>query len=152
MYTTLFTTGVASIPYSISPLETKPCSHVLHGSPPPVLAQFTPLCRSILLFLHGRRPLSNNYHRAKKTGRLRYYSTFTLVGQLRIHDDRVEGWDNLLFVYGSVMRRKRQLRPLSHRPLYKTKELTEYCTSKLLEITGKFYRDSTCSLHICSLL
>ena len=53
VYTTLFTTGVASIPYSISPLETKPCSHVLHGSPPPVLAQFTPLCRSILLFLHA---------------------------------------------------------------------------------------------------
>ena len=35
---------------SISPLETKPCSHVLHDSPPP--AQFSPLCRSILLFLH----------------------------------------------------------------------------------------------------
>ena len=47
VYTTLFTTNVASIPYCISPLETKPCSHVLHDSPPPVLAQFTPLFRSI---------------------------------------------------------------------------------------------------------
>ena len=28
---------------------------------------------------------SNNYHRATKTSRLGYYSTFTMVGQLRIH-------------------------------------------------------------------
>ena len=40
---------MASIPYSISPLETKPCSHVLHDSPSDALIKFSPLYRSIPL-------------------------------------------------------------------------------------------------------
>ena len=37
----LFISFFLSIPYSISPLETKPCSYVLHDSPSAALIQFT---------------------------------------------------------------------------------------------------------------
>ena len=50
-----FTSDMASKPNSISPLETKPCSHVLHDSPSAAFIKFTPLYRYMVLFLHDRR-------------------------------------------------------------------------------------------------
>ena len=49
----LFIPFFLSIPYSISPLETKPCSYVLHDSPSAALIKFTPFTAPSYYFLHG---------------------------------------------------------------------------------------------------